>query len=307
MRNVAIIDIGTNTFHLMVVDLDNDRAVLHKEKVAVRLGKGGISENKISDEAIERAIRTLKDFRTTAEKHAVEEIFATATSAARNAKNGEDFVRRAKEETGISINIIPGDQEAKYIYQGVKQALEVGKETSLVMDIGGGSVEFIICDQDQIFWLHSFEIGAQRLLDKFQKHDPISTEDIEALKTYLNEELKPLKEQLKHYQPTHLIGSSGTFDTLVDIAYAEANQEKPDDISFTLSIDDFHRIYQEFVEKNRAERLAIPGMLEMRVDMIVVASCLIEYILEINPFSYIHVSTYSLKEGILEEITQKLQ
>lgn len=305
MSNVAVIDIGTNTFHLMVVDTSNPKTTLHKEKIAVRLGQGGISENRISDDAADRAIKTLLNFKQTTDTYQVKSIYATATSAVRNATNSDAFVVRVKMETGIEIRVISGEEEATYIYEGVKQALDIGRSPSLVMDIGGGSVEFILCNQAEIFWLHSFEIGAQRLLDKFQKHDPIAQEDIASLKLFLQENLSPLKEQLNQYKPVHLVGSSGTFDTLVDIAFAEAEQEKPDYAAFSLATEDFNRIYLEFIKKNRAERLAIPGMLEMRVDMIVVASCLIEYILEINSFNNIHVSTYSLKEGILQEIIQK--
>ncbi|MFQ3212785.1 MAG: exopolyphosphatase/guanosine-5'-triphosphate,3'-diphosphate pyrophosphatase [Marivirga sp.] len=305
MSNVAIIDIGTNTFHLMVVDLSNNKKILHKEKIAVRLGKGGISENKISDDASDRAIRTLLDFKKTTVSLDVINTFATATSAVRNAANGNLFVERVKKETGIDIRVISGADEATYIYEGVKQALQVGREPALVMDIGGGSVEFILCNQSEIFWLQSFEIGAQRLLDKFHHHDPMTEEDVKAVKHFLRDALGPLKEQLNKLKPRKLIGSSGTFDTLVDIVFATSDEEKLDQVAFELTTADFYKIHQELIVKNRADRLSIPGMLEMRVDMIVVASCLIEYILEINKFDSINVSTYSLKEGILEEILQK--
>jgi exopolyphosphatase/guanosine-5'-triphosphate,3'-diphosphate pyrophosphatase len=305
MSNVAIIDIGTNTFHLMVVDLSDSKRILHKEKVAVRLGQDGISENKISGDASDRAIKTLLDFKKTTIALGVIKTYATATSAVRNAENGHIFVELVKKETGIDIRVISGTDEATYIYEGVKQALAIGQEPALVMDIGGGSVEFILCNQSEIYWLHSFEIGAQRLLDKFHHHDPMAEDDIKALKIFLKDALLPLKEQLNKLKPLKLIGSSGTFDTLVDIVFAGTEKEKLDDAAFKLTTADFYKIHQELIVKNRTERLSIPGMLEMRVDMIVVASCLIEYILEINKFDSINVSTYSLKEGILEEILQK--
>ncbi len=302
MSKIAIIDIGTNTFHLMVVDLATNNKILHKEKIAVRLGMNGISKNTLASDAQQRAIKTLKQFKQTAEELAVESIRATATSAVRNAGNGQQFVDEVKEATGIEINVISGLQEAEYIYKGIKQALSIGSETTLVMDIGGGSVEFIICDGDTIYWLESFEIGAQRLLDQFQNHDPIASDDIQKLKDYLFTSLTSLQQQLIKYKPKQLIGSSGTFDTLVDIAYAEKNIEKPDETYYELPIIDFKGIFKELIEKTRDQRLAIPGMLEMRVDMIVVASCLIDYILTMNSFQTINVSTYSLKEGILSDV-----
>jgi len=178
----------------------------------------------------------------------------------------------------------------------------IGPEPALIMDIGGGSVEFIICNHIEVFWMQSFEIGAQRLLDKFHKHDPILERDIEKLDDYLRKELEELKVKMDIYQPHHLIGSSGTFDTLMDINYQEKGVEKPDDIAFSLSLDDFDSIYNEIIHKTRDERMAIPGMIEMRVDMIVVAVCLIQFLIENNEFIDIKVSTYALKEGLLDAI-----
>lgn len=170
------------------------------------------------------------------------------------------------------------------------------------MDIGGGSVEFIICNHIEVFWMQSFEIGAQRLLDKFHKHDPILPKDIEKLDDFLRKELVELKVKMDIYQPHHLIGSSGTFDTLIDINYEEKGIEKPDDVAFSLSLEDFNRIFDEIIHKSRAERMDIPGMIEMRVDMIVVAVCLIQFLIDNNEFIDIKVSTYALKEGLLDAI-----
>jgi len=306
MSKIAIIDIGTNTFHLMIVDLEDDNKVLHKEKVAVRLGKNGISNNKIMPDAQERALKTLHHFKKIADSFQVTTIKATATSAVRNADNGKAFVKFIKEQSGIAIQVISGIQEAHYIYRGVKQALPISSETSLIMDIGGGSVEFIICNNEEILWLHSFEIGAQRLLDKFHKHDPIEKEDIKSLHNFLELELKPLIEQTKKYKPTKFIGASGTFDTLIDITYASQGLKKENAATYKLTRDAFNKIYLQLIKMNKAERLAIEGMSEMRVDMIVVASCLLDFIITKNNFSTIHVSTYALKEGVLSEILEKV-
>jgi exopolyphosphatase/guanosine-5'-triphosphate,3'-diphosphate pyrophosphatase len=303
MNKIAIIDLGTNTFHLLIVEVkDGEEKIIHKEKIAVKLGEGGISEGRISKAAEERAIKTMLYFRDKVKEENVDTIFASATSAMRNAENGGEVMQHIYDATGISIKLISGLDEAKFIHQGVKKALEIGPEPALIMDIGGGSVEFIICNHIEVFWIQSFEIGAQRLLDKFHKHDPIVERDIEKLDDYLRKELEELKVKMDIYQPHHLIGSSGTFDTLMDINYQEKGVEKPDDIAFSLSLDDFDSIYNEIIHKTRDERMAIPGMIEMRVDMIVVAVCLIQFLIENNEFIDIKVSTYALKEGLLDAI-----
>lgn len=303
MDKIAIIDLGTNTFHLLIVEIENGQEkIMHKEKIAVKLGEGGISEGTISKSAQERALKTMLYFKDKINEEKVENIFASATSAMRNAENGKEVMDRIYDATGISIQLISGMDEAKYIHMGVKKALDIGPEPALIMDIGGGSVEFIICNQTEVFWMQSFEIGAQRLLDKFHKHDPILPKDIEKLDDFLRKELEELKVKMDIYQPHHLIGSSGTFDTLIDINYQEKEIEKPDEVSFSLNLEDFDRIFNEIIHKTRDERMAIPGMIEMRVDMIVVAVCLIQFLIENNDFMDIKVSTYALKEGLLDAI-----
>lgn len=303
MDKIAIIDLGTNTFHLLIVEIDKGQEkIIHKEKIAVKLGEGGISEGTISKSAQERALKTMLYFKDKINEEKVENIFASATSAMRNAANGKEVIDRIYDATGISIQLISGMDEAKYIHMGVKKALKIGPDPALIMDIGGGSVEFIICNQTEVFWMQSFEIGAQRLLDKFHKHDPILPKDIEKLDDFLRRELAELKVKMDIYQPHHLIGSSGTFDTLIDINYQEKEIAKPDEVSFSLSLEDFDQIFNEIIHKTRDERMAIPGMIEMRVDMIVVAVCLIQFLIENNDFIDIKVSTYALKEGLLDAI-----
>lgn len=307
MNRVAIIDLGTNTFHLLITDVDSSGTrLIHKEKKSVKIGENGISLGIIAPPAQERAIHTLQGFKQQMERLEVDQVYATATSAFRNAANGQDLAARILAATGIKIDIINGEREAYLIYQGVRQALNLGTQNCLIMDIGGGSVEFIIGDHEQVKWKHSFEIGAQRLMDKFHHTDPISAEEIERLMHYLDEELAPLSSAMELYRPKLLVGASGTFDTLSLIYGTRKGLETSDHPQQPLTIDGFKDIFQEIIAKNRAQRLAIPGMIEMRVDMIVVASCLIEYVLNRYSFDSIAVSSYALKEGALHEITKSI-
>lgn len=298
--SVAIIDLGTNTFHLLIAELGSKPNFVHRERQAVKIGKGGINAGKITDDAIERAVRCMKEFREKADGFGVEKIFAFGTSALRNASNGQEVVRRIKEASGIAIDLISGEREASLIYQGVASAMDLGSEKSLIVDIGGGSVEFIIGDRNRIFWKHSFEIGAQRLLERFQKHDPIFSSEIGALDDYFRSELGLLFQAMKEHVPHTLVGSSGTFDTLSEIYCVSNGIPYPAEAGETpLTVDGFYPIYEMLISKNREQRLLIPGMIEMRVDMIVVAVCLVRFIMETFSLQRLRVSTYSLKEGIL--------
>jgi len=304
MKRVAIIDMGTNTFHLMLATITLEGFKINsREKVPVKIGVGGINQGYITDEGIERAVRAMKAFRKTIIDERVETAWAFGTSALRNARNGEHVIKRIEAETGIKTQIITGLQEAEYIYKGARAAIKMGSEKSLIMDIGGGSVEFIIGNDNQIFWSHSFEIGGQRLLEKFQKHDPITQEETAALFKFFKDELVLLHTAINNHNPKILIGSSGTFDTLSDIYCLKNNLPINDAPETPFDMEAFDDIYVELLSKDRSARMRIPGMIEMRVDMIVVACCLIKYILVNHTFDRVRVSSYSLKEGVLASIT----
>lgn len=305
---VASIDIGTNTAHLLVVGLPTQRhifapfRILHKEKIATEIGKDGISKGIITQKAQGRLIDALQHFAKVLEYYEIEpeNIFAVATSALRNARNQTEILENIKQQTGICVSIISGEQEAEYIYYGVKTALKIGKNNALVMDIGGGSVEFILCNEEKMLWKQSFEIGAQRLLDRFMSHEIISQKEITDLNAYLEEVLMPLSKELALNPPLTLVGCSGTFDTIDDINHIKKHQKlNPNTKESAFNLQDFQVIHQEFLEKTHLGRLAIPGMTPMRADMIVVASCLLHFVLMRYNISQVRVSHYALKEGLI--------
>ena len=297
---VAIIDMGTNTFHLLVAEGASVPRIIFRDRVAVKVGQGGINAGVITPQASERALVALKGFRKKIDELKVQSVLIFGTSAIRSARNGNEFTSKIRQETGFETRIIDGKEEATLIFEGVRGALKLGTEKSLIVDVGGGSVEFIIGNQSEIFWKGSFEVGGQRLLEKFHRHDPILATEIDKLNKYLEEVLPSLFKHLAIHQPRTLVGVSGTFDTLSEIycygqglSYFENEPETP------LTIGSFYDTCSLLVKKSRAERMAIPGMIEMRVDMIVVASCLIKFVMDKYPFDSIRVSTWSLKEGAL--------
>lgn len=298
----SVIDLGTNTFNLLIAD--NEGKPVHSEKIAVKLGKAGISEGIIAYDATLRAIEALNRFREKSAKFGVEHPLAIATSAVRSASNQQEFCDEIKKKTGIEIKVISGDEEAELIYEGVKQALDLGDTPTLIVDIGGGSVEFIIGNRKDIFWKQSFEIGGQRLLDEFHKTDPISTEEINRLYTFFRETLHPLLLAANRFKPETLIGSSGSFDTLAEIDILR-KQEIIDYGSlkhYMLLPNDFNFLFDLLKSKTRKERLAIPGMIEMRVDMIVVSCCLVDFLMHSLQLKKIKTSAYSLKEGVMKRL-----
>lgn len=309
-NRLAIIDLGTNTFHLLIVDPDRpDEAPLFRESRAARIGQGGINDRLITPAATERALDVLRYFREVLTQHKVsaERTHAFGTSAIRNADNSAAFCRLIEQETGLSIQVINGAQEAEYIYYGVRSAVELGEDPALVVDIGGGSVEFIIGNRHQVLWKQSFEIGGQRLMEKFMRTDPLEAADRKRLYNYFEEELIPLANAVHQYAPTTLVGSSGSFDTLVamDVMHRTGQWPDPKQVSFELPFVEFYRIFTQLLPFDQQERLAIPGMIALRVDMIVVAVCLIDYLIKTYHIKKIDVSSYALKEGVLAQLISK--
>ena len=301
-QRIGVIDMGTNTFHLLITDIiDNMPHTLVNEKSPVGLGKGGINEGVITEEAITRALTTLCGFRKILEIHNVMHVIATGTSAVRTAKNKQEFIERIKKEVHIDVEVIDGSREAELIFRAVQQAVPMDDNVSLAMDIGGGSVEFIIGNAKEILWKQSFEIGGQRLIDRFHMHDPMREEDKVMMHDYFDRVLTPLDEAIKNLKPVQLIGCSGTFDTLAEmnIQYHREKIVLEKQTNYLLSLVDFKRLRNQMVMSTRAERLCFAGMIELRADMVVVAICLIDHVLKLIQTNTIMVSTYSLKEGVL--------
>ena len=303
MSKIAIIDLGTNTFNLLIAELNADKSysILYQTKISVKLGEGGIGKGFITQAAFQRGVDAIKQYQQIIEKYNVQKIEAIATSAIRGASNGLEFVAKIKEESNIEVQVISGEREAELIYLGVRQAVHLEDEISLIMDIGGGSTEFIIANSKQIFWKHSFLLGAARLLEMLKPSDPITDVQIESLQNYLKTELQPLFEAVNKFPVTELVGSSGSFDSLADMISARfytgtiLSGEK----EYTFNLKDIAVIHDLILKSTTAERMQMKGLIEMRVDMIVVSSILLSFIIQSFSIQKMRLSTYSLKEGVM--------
>lgn len=299
--NFAAIDLGSNTFHLVIFkDTGGQPDIILKRREAARIGSG-IEKRMITDKALERGIAALLIFKQLIEEHNCHRVYATATSAFRNAVNQMEVLKEIKSKTGIDIHIIDGDEEANLIYEGVKSSIELGDKKGVIMDIGGGSVEFIICDQHKLHWKESFEIGGIRLIERYHQQDPIPAEQIKELRQYLDSALHNLYVACLKHKPEYLIGASGSFDSLYDIKL----EKKLSDDSIFMSLEDFQLIKNEIVSKNYEERVDIKGLIKMRAEMIVVGCLLIEKVIEQGNLKSIQCSSSALKEGLMLRMIRK--
>ncbi len=298
MKKYGVIDLGTNTFHLLIVEANGDGTFqeLYRKQHFVKLAEEGIQT--IGAAPFERGLQVMQLFKQTLDEQAVTNLRAFGTAALRTASNGQEFIEQIKENIGIEVQLIDGNREADLIHKGVLQAVPFQDERWLIMDIGGGSVEFIIADKNQVYWAQSFPIGVAILLKNFHHSDPIATQEVQAVQQFLEEKLTPLQAALAQY-PTHtLVGASGTFDVLENILVK--NKMHPH--HSYLNANAFPDFYDKVVKMTLQERLNLEGMPSIRADMIVVALILVDHVIKTARTQQIIISAFALKEGMLYEM-----
>lgn len=306
---IAILDLGTNTFHLLIADVKGAKfKILFKTKIAVKLGEGAIHRNRIAKEPYIRGLQTMESFKGIIEEYKPDKTFAFATSAIRSATNGGKFVEEVKDKTGIKVKVISGAKEAELICLGVRQCIDL-KFPALIMDIGGGSTEFIISDNNKIYWKESFDIGAARLLEIIRPSDPITETEIQRVEEFLDKKLASLKLAIQKYPVKKLVGSSGSFDTFAEMGgYKFKNQDVlKNKKQYKFNLVEFERMYNEVLHSTFDQRLKMKGLIRMRVDMIVLAGICTNYVLKKFNIREMHLSKYALKEGALFYVTKSLR
>lgn len=302
---LALIDCGTNTFNLLVVETDHAqfKKTVFNTRISVKLGQDSINEGIIGEAAFERALQAIDTFRKHLLEYRVDQTLAYATSAIRDASNGQEFVQQVHQRYGIRIEVIDGDREAELIYLGVKAAVMLGEQPSLIMDIGGGSTEFIVANSRGILWKHSFNLGAARLLEKFKPSDPISEAETNAIQQHLRKATDLLFEALPAFRIQELVGSSGAFDSIIEMIHGEFDGEPLEVQKTEYHVDPLllNNILNKVMKSTLAERKNIKGLVPMRFDMIVISCLMIRFVMQSFAIPQLRVSTYSLKEGALAD------
>lgn len=309
----AVIDMGTNVFGMLLAECGRGvPGFLEVQKEPVRLGDGGLAGGRLSPRAFDAAFRAFERFSARIrESGGIRHIAAFATSGLREAANGPELADRLTERFGIGVEIISGEREAGLIAKGILASRPVEKAPVLLMDIGGGSNEFIVAEAGRIRWKRSFPLGMARLVERFALSDPVRPEEMKALHDYCWECLQPLREVLDRFRPGRLIGSSGSFDTFRDLLF-------PERAGIRLGHPDFHpsadlpgdamdRLSARLEGLDRAGRLAMPGMSEVRVDFIVPAAGFTALVREmLPPGTPVSQSSFSLKEGAMLELGETI-
>ncbi len=308
---IAVIDLGTNTFNLLIAkESSRTIEVLYKAKIGVKLGEGGINENFILPEAFNRGLEAIERYKEIINDWEVDNVFAIATSAIRNADNGSEFVTLVKTKFDIDIQVISGDREANYIHRGVCNSMKLPKNNFFIIDIGGGSIEIIIANSEKVLWKHSYELGMARILERFAPSDPVQDDEIIKMRAYYDRELEDFYNAFRGYQPKALIGSSGSFDTFASLILAEKNLHETwfkNHSSYKIDCKEYFLLHEKLIKSTKKERTKMPGMEVIRVEMIVLASIFVNFILLKTGIEEIYQSDYALKEGVIAEFIENIK
>lgn len=292
----AVIDLGTNTFNLLIGELVNGELnLLYTDKIPVMLGMGGINDQRISKEAQDRALEAITVFKGYCNEHNVESIKAIGTSALRDALNRDELLLKIKDKTGIQVEVITGEREAQLIMKGVSLTHKFDQPT-LIMDIGGGSTEFILCHGNKVINSISTNIGVSRIYQRLGKPLDYSRDQLE---TVLEELEKYRAEFVAFCDAECLIGSSGSFETFYEMIHQHPIPEV--NRSEMMDYDRFENVLDWTIRSHHNERVANPYIIPLRKDMIPIAALLVKWVLDQIGVHKVYVSPYSLKEGVFTE------
>jgi exopolyphosphatase / guanosine-5'-triphosphate,3'-diphosphate pyrophosphatase len=310
---IAAIDIGSNSIHMVIVRAMKGQniEIIDREKEVVRLG-AGLRDHRLSKEASERAILTLRRFRQMAHANRVDLIKITGTAAVREANNGDKFIERVRKEVGLDVQLLPGVEEARLIALAVSEVTDFNNRRALIIDIGGGSTEFIITGGGEAQLLMSVKLGAVRLTDRFITTDPPSQQERENLITTIRADLTHAVSEIKQIGFHFVIGTSGTILNMTDAILQSEAAESGDESEFeafspTISLEQIKRLNSKFAEMDIHERKVVPGLEEKRADIIIAGGLLLETILSELDAKEITQCDWSLREGVILDHLRKEQ
>jgi exopolyphosphatase/guanosine-5'-triphosphate,3'-diphosphate pyrophosphatase len=298
---LAAIDIGTNSVHMIVVQVRPDFSfeVIDREKEMVRLGAGGLDGKKLTREAMGAALQALSKFERLAKSHQVDEILAVATSATREAENGGAFLKAIERKTGVSPRIITGTEEARLIHLAVVYGVDTPK-AAVVIDIGGGSVEITLGSGREVKFARSFKIGVIRLTQRFVDSDPIASRAERKMTRFIGEQVDRYVEHIVEAGFDRVIGTSGTILSLGAVATAIDRGTPPDEVrNLRVPAKSLRRVRKMAVEMDLEERMHMPGQDPRRADLMVAGAVLLDALLKKLDAGEITLCDLALREGVV--------
>jgi exopolyphosphatase/guanosine-5'-triphosphate,3'-diphosphate pyrophosphatase len=305
---LAAIDIGTNSIHMVIVET-NGRAtfeVVDREKSMVKLGAGLFGTHRLTERAFADGLEALRRYIRLAENHGVHEVLAVATSATREAENGGEFLDAIVRETGVKPRVISGAEEGRLIYLAVRHTIDLGQDRALILDIGGGSVEVIVGDSNEVLMSESMRLGVQRLLDRRGSPKPLAPKQLHELQGYIQGVASEAMTQARRIGFARVIGTSGTIRTLGEAAHLASGGTPWRSVNAQLARrKDIRDLTKKLLELDENERAKIPGIGEQRADAIHLGGVLVSELLEIANKDELTLCDGSLREGVIIDYLER--
>ena len=301
MRRLAGIDIGTLTCRVLVAEVPPEGPVhpLYSGRKILRLGEGVDHTGRLRPEATSRVIETIREWKRIIESHAVEQYRAVATSAVREARNGEEFVRAVRQKTGVEIEVIDGEEEARRTLLGIRSGLPSDVENILGLDIGGGSTEFIASRRGQTPHVTSIDVGVVRLSERVLKHDPPSAQDVHEAEGIIRTLARGALRKIGDVTDLTLVGTAGTITSLAAMAQQLRIYDPARIQNYELNPSAIQHVERDVFSKTKADRVGIPGLEAGREEVIAAGTLILRCIMEELKAQRCLVSEYGLREGVL--------
>lgn len=299
---LAAIDIGTNSIHMIIVEVLSQQNfdVIEREKEMVKLGAGVFATHRLSDRAFDTGLATIDRYVRLAEQVGVDQVITAATSAIREAQNGEAFLSQVARQTGLAPKIISGREEARLIFLAVRNSIALEDENALVFDIGGGSTEAVIGNRRDVLFSDSLPLGVLRLLDMFEDKGPVGREGRHVLEAHIEFVAQQAIDQIRELGFDRVIGTSGTIRSLGEAAYREAGGNALRSVNAeTVRLKDIKHLTDDLLETKLANRIRFEGISDKRADAIHLGGILLVKLLEMVGVKEITLCDASLREGMI--------
>ena len=304
---LAAIDIGTLTCRLLVaeVHLPDQFKEIDADRRILRLGEGVAQHKRLSQEAMDRVVGTLKEWREKTAKYHLDALVVVATSAVRESENRQEFLTRVKQETGWDVEVLTGEEEARRTLLGIRFGLSATITDFLGLDIGGGSTECILDQKEQSPKVISLDLGVVRLLERVFDHDPPTAQDIQNAVACIDEQLRKVKQAFGEVKNIPLVGTAGTVTTLAAMAQSLKQYDRTRVHNYKLTLTKVKSLENDLIAKTSPERLGMPGLEPGREFVIVAGTIILRRMMEAFGVSSCLVSDFGLREGMLVDLATK--
>jgi exopolyphosphatase/guanosine-5'-triphosphate,3'-diphosphate pyrophosphatase len=302
IRRIAVVDLGSTSFTLLVADATQDGHIVRveREREMLRLGAAVAQDSKLSEEVCERAIEAARRLRRVADRAGAQELFAVATSAMRDAKNGKKLAERIGRDLGSEVQILSGEEEARLIFSAFRRRVGLGEEHALGLDLGGGSLELAVGNASSLRFESTLRLGVTRLQGELVKTDPISAADVRALRARVEEALDPIAGRVRALGPVRTIAAGGTVRALARVVLGRDESEAPGDLrGLLLATDDLEALARRLARSSHEERLELAGVDEKRADLLPIGALVLATTLETLRLPGFMICDWGLREGVI--------